>query len=443
MPELLRMPEVAANTTEAVLLSWPIAVNVPFATRETIATVETAKAVVDVEAESDGVILRILVAEGTEVAVGEPIALIAQHGEVVPDLDTALAQLGHTPDSKGLVALEIPEADPAPSAPVSAPAEQLFEASAPVLAGGGRVFASPLARRLAREANLPVATLTGTGPNHRIVRRDVEAAILQRDAAPDDAPRGNNLSPAGVIPSAVKAAAANGHGLSAEPPGFVDQPHSRKRRLIAARLTASKQTTPHFYLRGTARVDTLLALRAELNDGSAVRVSVNDLVVKAVAQAHLQVPALNVSWGDEAIRRFESVDVAVAIATGGGLVTPVLRSADSLTVTDIAATVKEFVARAGTGQLRQHDLEGGSVTVTNLGMFGVQEFAAIINPPQASILAVGGARQEPHVRKGKVRVSTMMHLTLSVDHRAVDGAQAAEWMGALLALLEHPVRILA
>jgi pyruvate dehydrogenase E2 component (dihydrolipoamide acetyltransferase) len=460
------MPEVAANTTEAVLLSWPIAENRPFSRRDTIATVETAKAVVDVEAEADGVILRTLVAEGTEVAVGEPIALIAHAGEQVPDLDAALVALGHTPDAKGLLALEVPEADPMPTVPVtagettSATTVNGAEVTGADVTGGnayGRLFSSPLARRLAREADVPVSTLIGTGPHQRIVRRDVEDAIRQRRADEaggarlsgqqmTQAPAGRHTladSEAGGAAPAGAAAPAGPTAPTGEVAPFVDVPHSRQRRLIAARLTASKQTTPHFYLRGTARVDALLALRGDVNDGAAVRISVNDLVIAAVARAHMLVPALNVTWSDDAIRQFSSVDVAVAVSTGSGLVTPVLREVQARTVTDIAGAVRDYVVRAQSGQLRQRDLEGGSITVTNLGMYGVEEFAAIINPPQASILAVGVAREEPHVRKGKVRIATMMHLTLSVDHRAVDGAQAAQWMSGLLALLEHPARILA
>lgn len=431
MPELLRMPEVAANTTEAVLLSWPVAANVPFASRDTIATVETAKAVVDVEAEKDGVILRTLVAEGTEVAVGEPIALIAATGEVVSDVDAALAELGHVPDAKGARALEIPEADPLPATPAPSPPSEETSAGGPAVAARTgaaapvRLFASPLARRLAREAGLVVDTLAGTGPNGRIIRRDVEQAI---------GARADTARPATPAPAT---------SVVGEAASYTDVPISRQRRLIATRLSESKQTTPHFYLRGSARVDSLLALRAELNDGAAVKVSVNDLLIKAVARTHVAVPALNVSYLSEAIRQFHGVDVSVAVATASGLVTPVIRGAESRTVTDIAATVRDFVARAQSGRLRQRDLEGGSVTVTNLGMFGVAEFAAIINPPQASILAVGAAREEPVVQHGKVRAATMLHLTLSVDHRAVDGAQAAEWMAAFVALLEHPVRILA
>jgi pyruvate dehydrogenase E2 component (dihydrolipoamide acetyltransferase) len=387
--------------------------------------------VVDVEAEADGVILRTLVAEGSEVGVGEPIALIAQSGERVADIDEALAVLGYTTDVKGLRALEIPEADPVPSTAVRtstvAPAPTSDPSPPPAVAGDpARIFASPLARLMARQAEVPLSTLTGTGPNQRILRRDVQAAVEHRISGP--------LLQA--VPEPARASAATGDAA------FTDQPHSRQRRMIAARLTESKQTIPHFYLRGSARLDKLLALRAELNDGNGVRISVNDLVVKAVSRAHQQVPALSVTWGEDAIRHYADIDIAIAVATEVGLVTPVIRATQGLTVTEIALASKRYVDKARLGQLRQAELEGGSITVTNLGMFGVQEFAAIINPPQASILAVGAARPEPQVRKGKVRIATMMQLTLSVDHRCVDGAQAAEWMAALLNLLEHPLRIL-
>jgi pyruvate dehydrogenase E2 component (dihydrolipoamide acetyltransferase) len=400
MAELLRMPEIAANTTEAVLSSWPLPENSAFARDDVIATVETAKAVVDVAAEADGVLLKVLVAPGAEVAIGAPIALIGAAGEQVADLDAVLAELG----------VGAPEAAPSEQAvpPVAAPVEPRVSSN-----GHTRVFASPLARRLAREAGLSLDQLTGTGPNGRVLRRDVEQA---RAAAPTE---------------------------QAGPAAFTDVPHTKLRRLIAARLTESKQTAPHFYLRATARVDRLLALRAELNEGAQVRVSVNDLVVKAVAHAHQQVPALNVTWGPDVVRSYSTVDVAVAVATDNGLVTPVLRSVEQLTVSAVARAVKDLVARAAAGRLQQHELEGGSISVTNLGMHGTEEFAAIINPPHASILAVGAAREEPVVVDGELRVGQVMRLTLSVDHRPVDGVMAAQWMRVLVDLLEHPARILA
>ena len=410
MAELLRMPEIAANTTKAVLSSWPLAENAAFSRDDVIATVETAKAVVDVAAEADGVLLRMLVQPGAEVEVGAPIALIGAPGEQVADLDAALADLGvdaAVTAERGVDPIDVPETAPSED-PVPAPSN-----------GHSRVFASPLARRLARDAGLSIDQLTGTGPNGRILRRDVEQA--------QTAPSGAAAVPQG----------------QAQPAAFTDVPHTKLRRLIAARLTESTRTAPHFYLRGSARVDRLLGLRAELNDGAQVRVSVNDLVVKAVAQAHLLVPAMNVTWGEDAVRSYSSVDVAVAVTTDHGLVTPVLRAVEQMTVSAVARATQDVVERARTGRLQQHELEGGSISVTNLGMYGTEEFAAIINPPHASILAVGAAREEPVVVDGALQVGQVMRVTLSVDHRPVDGVVAAQWMRAFVDLLEHPARILA
>lgn len=419
MASILRMPEVAANAVEAVLQSWPIAENTAYASGDVIATVETEKAVVDVEAERDGVVLKTLVAEGAEVQVGDPIALIGDPGEKPADLDALLAELG--------VAAREPAVEP----------EAVAASVASAGSGngsGGRVFSSPLARRLAKEAGLPFETISGTGPNGRIIRRDVEAAISSRTTAPEAAEAPRRTDEAARPVSAPKA--------PAETAAFTDVPHSRIRAAVATRLTESKRTTPHFYLRGTANVGRLLKLRRRLNEGP-VRISLNDLVLKAAAQAHVRVPAMNVIWTPDAVRSFSSVDLSVAIATERGLVTPVLRSAEQLTISSVATTVRDFVERAKAGRLRQDELEGGSFSVTNLGMFGTEEFAAIINPPQSAILAVGAVREEPIVRKGALRVGSVMRVTLSVDHRPIDGAIAAEWMKVFVSLLEDPVRILA
>ena len=295
---------------------------------------------------------------------------------------------------------------------------------------------------MAKTAGITLTELAGTGPGGRIVRRDVEAAVARRDSSSAPAASAPAGAPAsGSAPSARRTGAADRT--------FTDEPHSKVRAAIASRLTFSKQTVPHFYVRATPQVDALLALRAELNSGRVdgePKVSVNDLVVRAVARAHRLVPAMNVTFGDTATRHYDFVDVAVAIATDGGLVTPVLRDVDRLPLSEIAAATADFASRARNGRLRQQELEGGSITVTNLGMFAVEEFAAIINPPHSAILAVGAARLEPVAVEGangpELAAARVMHLVLSVDHRAVDGALAARWMAALTDLLEHPVRIL-
>ncbi|MEV0380371.1 2-oxo acid dehydrogenase subunit E2 [Nonomuraea sp. NPDC050643] len=411
MAGLLRMPEVAANAAEAVLQGWAVEVGTPFAAGDVIATVETDKAVVDVAAEADGVLLRTLVAEGATVAVGTAIAVLGIPGEQ-PD-----AVPRHVDD-------------------------------APQRAGDGaqrRLFSSPLARRLAKEAHLPLGDLTGTGPNGRIIRRDVEAAIAARTTPPPPTPAPPSAGPAGPATPAMPAPTLAPTPAPEPVPAasFAEVPHSRARRAVAARLTQSKQTTPHFYVRGTARVGRLLKLRDRLNRTARQKISINDLVIKAAAHAHLLVPEMNVIWTDTATHAFTTVDLSVAIATGRGLVTPVLRSVEQRSVATVAATVKDFADRANAGRLRQDELEGGVLTVTNLGMHGVEEFAAIINPPQSAILAVGTVRREPVVTKGgRLKAGHVMRVTLSVDHRPVDGTVAAAWMTAFLELLADPVRVL-
>jgi pyruvate dehydrogenase E2 component (dihydrolipoamide acetyltransferase) len=270
------------------------------------------------------------------------------------------------------------------------------------------------------------------------MRRDIEQAIRTSQAGADQ-----KLAIA-PVPAAAGVASQHGLARAAEPARYTAVPHNRMRQAIAARLTESKQTVPHFYLDGSARAGKLLRLRAELNDGARpARVSVNDLVVKAVARAHQLVPAMNVTWTPEAMLSYESVDIGIAIASPRGLVTPVLRSVEQYTISALAAAAADLVERAAAGRLQQRELDGGSTSVTNLGMFGVERFSAIINPPQSSILAVGAVHDAPVVTKGRLRPGSVMQVTLSVDHRAIDGATAAEWMKAFVSLIEHPVQILA
>jgi pyruvate dehydrogenase E2 component (dihydrolipoamide acetyltransferase) len=420
MARLLRMPEVAANAVEAVLSQWPVPERTPFRAQDAIATVETEKAVVDVPADADGVILKTLVPTGAVVEVGAPIALLGGPGELVEDLSALLAELG--------VGSEIA---PSTSTPPNSTATR----------GGGRIFSSPLARRLAKEAGVSIADISGTGPGGRIVRRDIEQATMVRKASL----RQDVLREPATAPKSGSAMATSGVMTT-----YADMPHTRMRRAIAARLSQSTREAPHFFLHGSARVDKLLKLRARLNDSGTdsgndsgkVLVSVNDLVVTAAARAHMLVPAMNVIWMPEAVRSFSSVDISVAVATDQGLVTPVLRSVDRMTLSAVAAVTSDLVGRARSGRLQQEELEGGTLTVTNLGMFGTEGFAAIINPPQSAILAVGAALERPVVTKGRLKVGTIVSFTLSVDHRPIDGATAAQWMATFISLLEEPVRIL-
>jgi pyruvate dehydrogenase E2 component (dihydrolipoamide acetyltransferase) len=430
MPTLLRMPAIAAGAETAILSEWQVQEDVPFEKTDAIATVETDKAAVEIEAEQPGVILRFLVSSGQQVEVGAPIALSGAHGEVVDDIDEALRTLGVTATA-GAVTTDTDARSSSPTElPASAPAPDTSTATPGAAADGGRIFATPLVRRLARDANLDLAAVTGTGPNGRIVRRDIEA-VLANTATAQQAP-----------PEAPVRSTEPTEALAAADAAFVDVPHSRIRAAIAARLTESKRTAPHFYLRGSCRVDRLLAFRAELNTDLETKVSVNDLVVKAAARAHTLVPAMNVIWTEQATREFEAVDIAVAVASPRGLITPVVRDVAGRTITAISSDLSDLAARARDGKLTQREIEGGAFCVSNLGMYGTEEFSAIINPPQSAILAVGAARSEPVADEGKVAVATVMRVTLSVDHRPIDGSTAAEWMRAFIAVIENPLQIL-
>ena len=444
MARLLRMPEVAANTLEATLSEWLLAEQAEFADGDAIATVETDKAAVEVPVEGAGVLVRTLVGPGTTVAVGAPVALIAAPGETVADVDATLAELGgtaapatvddpdvpvqlagQTPPTEVIGPPDAPASEAGPSGTPDAPAQD----GPPDAAQNGappRIMSSPLARRLVREHGLRLEDLTGTGPGGRIVRDDVRRAVAARERA------------------AVSPPAPDVHqDRPQRTTEWEDVPHTRMRRAIATRLADSNRDAPHFAIRGTARVDGLLALRAQLNAGDGQRVTVNDLVVAAVARTHARLPEMNVIWTQDAVRRYATVDVGIAVATDRGLVTPVLRGVETRTVSSIARDAADLTGRARTGALRQDELEGGTITVSNLGGYGTEEFTAVLNPPQAAILAVGAARKQAVVDGDTLAVATVLKVTLTVDHRPVDGAMAARWMAAFIALLEDPLRILA
>ena len=412
MATIIRMPEVLAGSSEAAIQTWLVTVGQSIAVGDPLAEVETEKANVEYAAETGGTLLELLVAEGVSVKVGDPIAVVGAPGESAADAAPAPAtSAAPSPAPEPETA---PEPDPSPLA--NAPTELPASAPAPsaTAPAGDRQFVSPLVRRLAKERGLDLSGIGGSGPGGRIVRADL-------DRMP--------------VPSAAPAA-------TAPATEFTDIPHTGMRRAIARRLTESFATVPHFYLVADCRVDELVAVRARVNESTDVKVSLNDFVLKAAAAAFLDVPEANATWGETAVRRYSTVDMSVAVAIDGGLVTPVLRSVEKLTLTEISRTVADLAGRAREGRLKQHELEGGSFAVSNLGMYGVTEFSAIINPPQSAILAVGAARQQPVVVDGALAVGTVMTVTLSADHRVLDGALAAQWLAAFVKRIENPLSVL-
>jgi pyruvate dehydrogenase E2 component (dihydrolipoamide acetyltransferase) len=428
MSTTIRMPEVLANVTEAAVQKWLVAPGDTIEVGQPFAEIETEKAVVEYTAETAGTVLELVVAEGDSVDVGAPIAVVGEAGET-PTIDEAPAA-----PAPSAPAASAPATPDAPSAPAEVP-------SAPASASsGGRQFISPLVRRLAREKGISLDGVQGSGPDGRIVRKDLEALIPSGGGQPaaatgaSDAPRAS--APASSASTASGAAAA-------VPEGAELVPHSRMRATIARRLTESKNQVPHFYLEAECRVDALLELRKRINEGAASKISVNDLVVKAVAGAFLDVPEANRTWSDEGMVRHATVDIGIAVSLDDGLVVPVVRGAEALSVSALGRSIADLATRAREGGLKPDEMVGGSFSVSNLGMFGTRSFSAIINPPQAGILAVGAARQAPVVVDGALEVGTVMAVTLSADHRAWDGALAARWLAAFQARIENPLTILA
>ncbi|MGM0704168.1 MAG: pyruvate dehydrogenase complex dihydrolipoamide acetyltransferase [Pseudomonadota bacterium] len=419
----IKLPSVAAGMEEATLVRWVKSEGESVAKGETLAELETDKAVMEVEAEASGVLGRVLVPGNTDgVPVGTVIGVLMEPGEEA----SALAGYSAEPSA----AAETAPAD----APGGAPADTPRSGTTPVprsprAAEGaeGRVLASPLARRLAAERGIALEGLAGSGPHGRIVRLDVERA---RDSAP----------------AAVAAAPAE-ETVAASNERVETIPHSGMRKTIARRLSESKQQVPHFYLTIDCLLDELLELRERLNAKGEraeprYRLSVNDFVAFAAARALRRVPEVNASWSDEAIRQYRDVDICVAVATSGGLVTPVVREADRKGLATLSGEIRELAHRARDGKLAPADYQGGGFTISNLGMYGVREFAAIVNPPQAAILAVGAVEKRPVVRDDRLAVGNLMTLTLSADHRVVDGAVGARFLAELKALLEDPLELL-
>ncbi|MGF6999805.1 pyruvate dehydrogenase complex dihydrolipoamide acetyltransferase [Paraburkholderia sp. GAS32] len=415
MATLLRMPEVAANATHATLQAWTKSEGDPVAIGDCIAEIETDKAVVELNADTAGVMGRQLIRAGQDVEVGAAIGVLLVNGETHVDIDALIASAApnasNAPAAVGEVSAEVTPSSALVSG-AAAPAAQTSPA---------RVFASPVARRLASERGLDLGTLKGSGPNGRIVKRDIDLAHSTAAPAPPVRPTTSALQPAG---------------------DFTEVPHSGMRRTIAQRLTESKSTIPHFYLTVDCRMERLLALRAEINATAPRKISVNDFIVRAVAVTLRDVPEANVGWTDAAMRRYHHADVAVAVSTDAGLITPIVRAAETKSLAVISAEIADLAARARATRLRPDEYQGGSFSVSNLGMHGVAEFSAIINPPQAAILAVGATQAVAVIEDGVVQGAQVMRCTLSVDHRAIDGALAAQWLAAFKRSIENPLSML-
>jgi pyruvate dehydrogenase E2 component (dihydrolipoamide acetyltransferase) len=435
MPIQILMPALSPTMTEGKLAKWLKNEGDPVQSGDVLAEIETDKATMEVEAVDEGVLGKILVAEGTEgVAVNAPIALLLEEGEASSSFGVAIpAQSAAVAPPPGPASTVAPE--PPASPPASSP-EPATAAPAPAAKSSGeRVFASPLAKRMASQAGLDLAQISGSGPHGRIVKADIEAAIsagVGRTAAA--------ATPPAAAPKAPMAAAEPGAA-------YIEVPNSTMRKVIAQRLSASKREIPHYYLTIDCNLDPLLGLREKLNGRASsgdrsYKLSVNDFIVRAVALALRVYPEANSSWTDGAIRLYQTVDVCVAVAAPNGLITPVVRDADNKGLVAISNEVRALAKRAREGKLMPEEYQGGGFTISNLGMFGIREFAAIINPPQSCLLSVGAAEKRPIVKDGALAVATMMSCTLSADHRSVDGAKGAEFLDVFKKLVEDPLTML-
>ena len=430
----ITMPALSPTMTEGTLAKWLKKEGDMVVAGDVIAEIETDKATMEVEAAEEGKLARILVAEGTEgVAVNAPIALLLEEDED----ESALASAPAPATAPAVPEIPTPAQPAAPERPVATPA------APPPGVDAERIFASPLARRMAAQAGLDLASIAGSGPHGRIIKMDIDA-IVAGGGTPTPAPAPAKAEAAHAAASPTPSSPTPDEGM----PPFEDIPHSGMRKVVARRLAEAKREAPHFYLTVDCEIDALLGVRQDLNarapaDGpDAYKLSVNDFVIRAAALALMKVPAANASWTDAAVRRYKHVDISVAVALDDGLITPVIRGADGKGLATISREMKDLAARARAGKLALDEYRGGTFSISNLGMYGVREFAAVINPPQGAILAVGAGVERAVVKDGALAIATVMSCTLSVDHRAVDGAVGAELMAAFRALIEDPLRML-
>jgi pyruvate dehydrogenase E2 component (dihydrolipoyllysine-residue acetyltransferase) len=458
MAQLLEMPKLSDTMKEGVLRKWIKKEGDKVSPGDLLAEVETDKATMDFESFDAGTILKFLVKDGDTVAIGSPIAILGNAGE---DISAALAQAeakkkgGGAPAAKAEAPKPAPAPAPAPKAeapkpveakPAPAPAPRPAptpRAAAP--APNGKILASPLARKLATDLGVDLRSLSGTGPGGRIVERDVKAAAEAPAAAPAPAP----VAPAPEVPRAdaslpnplVPERRQETRPAPTAPSGDQVMPLSLMRKTIARRLVESKSQIPHFYLTADADMEAAMAFREQVKEVHGAKLSINDLIIKAAALALRRMPECNASWTDEGIVRYARVDVGMAVAVEDGLLTPVIRSADVKTLGQIAAEAQDLAKRARDRKLKPEDMTGSTFSISNLGMMGIKEFSAIINPPEAAILAVGGVRKEPVVKNDQIVIGQRMSLTLSCDHRVIDGALGAKLLSTIVSILERPITL--
>ena len=454
MPIKVLMPALSPTMTEGKLAKWVVKEGDTVESGDVMAEIETDKATMEVEAVEEGKIGKILVAEGTDgVAVNAVIALLLEDGEDASALDGADTSSGGGAAPKQEEQEAEAKSPPADDKkPEKTPEKSDDKSDDKQSAGpatktddGDRIFASPLARRIAKQEGLDLAQISGSGPHGRIVQRDVEDALAsgtgKAKPASKDAPAGapkTSEAAAAVPPAGIDA------GMLSMLPEYDSVPNAGMRKTIAKRLTASARDIPHFNVSADIEIDQLMKLRAELNgrEGADYKISVNDFVIKAVALALKRKPDCNAAYTDDAILKFKRADISMAVAVEGGLITPIIKDAGSKGLATISAEAKELAAKARDGKLQPNEFQGGTFSISNLGMFGVKTFNSIINSPQGGILSVGAGEQRPVVKDGKLAIATIMSLTLAVDHRCIDGAAAADFMKELRTILEDPLQLM-
>lgn len=444
MPVNITMPALSPTMEEGNLAKWLVKEGDTVKAGDVIAEIETDKATMEVEAVDEGVVAKLVVPAGTEaVKVNAVIAILAEEGE---DVGAAASGAGAAAPAKAEAA-PAPKTEAAPAAASAAPAgSTAASAQTPADSSGERVFASPLARRLAKDAGLDIKAVTGSGPKGRVVKSDVEKAVSTGGA--------KAAAPASAASAAPAPTLAKGASEEAVLKNFAEGsyelvPHDGMRKTIAKRLQESKQTIPHFYVSVDCELDALLALRAQLNaaapekDGRpGYKLSVNDMVIKALALALRDVPDANVSWTDTNMVKHKHADVGVAVSIPGGLITPIIRMAETKSLSTISNEMKDLGKRAKDRKLKPEEYQGGTTAVSNMGMMGVKSFSAVVNPPHATILAVGAGEERVVVKNGEMKIANVMTVTLSTDHRCVDGALGAELLGAFKRYIENPMGML-